>query len=544
MITRRTFVSGSAALGGSALALSACDSSSSDDGVDVSTLDKGAMEDYAAGTQFKATEPLEVTTLFSDQPTYPYSKDWLFWSEVTKRCNVTFKSTVIPASDYEQKRSLLVSAGDAPMIIPKTYPGQETAYVSSGSIIAVSDYVEHMPNFQKKVADWKLEDEIETLKQADGKYYVLPGLHEELWPDYSLAYRTDVFEELKLSEPETWEDLLDVMRTLRKEKPDAWPLSDQFTGLNLLNLVATSYGVGAGWGLGDGVIRAEEGSDELIYGPVQDRYEEFVSLLAKAVDEDLLDPESFSQKDDAAQQKFVTGNAMMISVNAQQVTQYRDTMNEELGEGKFGIKKMLLPTGPAGPVMGGSRLENGIMLNSTLEDNENFLAILQFVDWLWYSDAGQEFTKWGVEGVTYEKKDGAYELAKDVNFLGLNPGGKKDLRKDFGFSVGNFSYGGTTKLLQSVFDDEEKEWQKAMAESRQPTEPKPVYPFDEDQIEQASLITTPLNDLVDQNTLKFITGKRDLDQWDAYTKELNSNGADKYLTMAKDAQKTFQQKNG
>ena len=37
-----------------------------------------------------------------------------------------------------------------------------------------------MPNFQDKVAKWNLKADLDTLRQADGKYYLLPGLHENV----------------------------------------------------------------------------------------------------------------------------------------------------------------------------------------------------------------------------------------------------------------------------------------------------------------------------------------------------------------------------
>lgn len=89
---------------------------------------------------------------------------------------------------------------------------------------------------------------------------------------------------------------------------------------------------------------------------------------------------------------------------------------------------------------------------------------MQFIDWLFYSDAGQEFAKWGVEGVTFTKDaTGKRVLTPDVDFVGLNPGAPKHLQKDFGFSGGNFAYGGSTELLNSTFSAEEQAFQQGMA---------------------------------------------------------------------------------
>ena len=88
---------------------------------DLSENRVGAMADYGVGDQFKATEPLSFSILYNNHPNYPLKDDWLFWSELTKRTNVKLEPVAVPLSDYEQKRSLLIGAGDAPLIIPKTY---------------------------------------------------------------------------------------------------------------------------------------------------------------------------------------------------------------------------------------------------------------------------------------------------------------------------------------------------------------------------------------------------------------------------------------
>ncbi|WKL02411.1 extracellular solute-binding protein [Paenibacillus amylolyticus] len=300
-------------------------------------------------------------------------------------------------SDYPQKRSLLISSGDAPLVIPKTYPGEESAFVSSGAILPISDYIDLMPNFKDKVEKWGLEDELEGLRQEDGKYYVLPGLHEEVWPDYTLLVRTDVFEENNIAIPTTWDELYDAAKKLKEIYPDSIPFSDRFQFNSTLNIAATGFGTKAGWGFGNGLTYKED-QDEFVYTATTPEYKEMLTYFNKLVSEGLLDKESFTQDDDQAVQKFVSGKSFMINGNSQTVVLHRNDMNKTLGEGKYSVAKITVPGGPKGQLMSGSRLENGVMISGKIQKNENFKAIMQFVDWLYYSDEGQEFAKWGVEG--------------------------------------------------------------------------------------------------------------------------------------------------
>lgn len=538
MIRRRDFL-GLASVVTIGLMLTSCDSQSTEE-VDTSKARNGAMDSFGVGDTFKATVPLTFSFLFSDHPTYPYKKDWLLFTKMASDNNVTLDATVVPMSDYEQKRSLLISSGKAPEIIAKTYPGQESAFVSAGAVLPVSDYVDLMPHFQDKVKKWKLEPEIATLTQEDGKYYVLPGLHEKLWPEYSVCFRKDVLKKEGLSEPTTWEEFREVLRSLKTAYPDVVPFSDRFKGDNVLNIAGNAFGTTAGWGLVDGLM-FDGDKKQFAFASGSDRYKDLVTYFNSLVSEGLMDPESFTQTDDSAIQKFVSGKSFAISANSQNVITYRTSMEQSLGKGNFEIGKITVPGGPAGNIIGGSRLENGIMLNSSVKDKDSFVALIQYIDWLFYSDAGQEFAKWGVEGTTFTKEGVKRVLEKDVNFQGLNPAGTKDLRVEYGFSGGNFAYGGTTELLHSTFNDQELEFQKAMT-SKTPRPVPPPVPYSDTDREQATLTLTPLKDHVKQNTLKFITGQRSLSEFDAYVKELDSKGQSKYVELANKAYKAYADK--
>jgi putative aldouronate transport system substrate-binding protein len=504
-------------------------------GEDVSV---GAMKDYKADTTFKATEPLTFTILYSDHPNYPLKADWLLWQKITELTNVTLDATIVPMSDYGQKRSLLIGAGDAPLIIPKTYAGQETPFVAAGAVLPVSDYVDLMPNFQKKVKDWGLEGEIDALRQVDGKYYVLPGLHEEIWPDYTLAVRTDIFEKQGIEIPKTWDELKSALEKLKAAYPSSIPFSDRYHANAVLNIAATSFGTTAGWGLTNG-LRFDRDADKFVYAAAQPKFKQLLEYFNSLVKAGLMDPESFTQEDDQAIQKLVSGKSFVITANSQDIPAYRKALDEALGADKYSIKKITVPSGPAGDIMGGTRLENGVMIIAKAAQSKNFVAMMQFIDWLYYSDEGQEFAKWGVKGITYEKSaDGVRKLAPDVDYNGLNPAGTKNLRIDYGFSGGVFAYGGTTDLLQSMMSPEEIEFQKAMkAKTLEPFAP-PAPLADADR-EQATLLATPLKDYADQATLQFILGQRDLSEFDAFVAELEGKGMTRYTDMFNKAYTEF-----
>ncbi|MDG4798098.1 extracellular solute-binding protein [Micromonospora sp. WMMD1082] len=539
---RHTAAAAAALLALSSITACSDDSSSNED---LSENRVGAMDNYSVGTQFKASEPLSFSLLYSNHPNYPLKNDWLFWSELTSRTNVTLEPVAVPLSDYEQKRSLLIGAGDAPFLIPKTYPSQEEPYVSSGAILPVSDYIDLMPNFKDKIEKWNLAPELDTRRQEDGKFYLLPGVHEKPWHDYSLAVRTDILEELNLEIPKTWDELYTVLKAMKAKYPNVYPFSDRFSqpnpAGNLLNIMAFSYGLqGAGWNFQHTSWNAE--AQKFEYTGATEQYKQILQYLNKLVTEKLLDPESFTQTDDLARQKLANSRSFVISSNAQTlVNDYRPDLAAT--NPKATITKIPLPIGPAGEINPADRFENGMMISAKARDSENFVAMMQFVDWLWYSDEGQHFAKWGVEGQSFVKDAaGKATLAPDVNVIGLNPDAPKHLQKDFGFYNGVFAYGGNPELVQAFFSEEEQQFQEVM-NARPARVVPPPHPLTDEEREQVSLWATPLRDHVYQATLQFILGQRDFAQWDAYVNELKSKNMDAYMDAVTKAYERFKEKN-
>jgi putative aldouronate transport system substrate-binding protein len=535
-----------AAAGAAAVAgLAGCSDDDPESG-DLDSKRAGAMDGFKAGDQFKATEPLKFSIMLLSNQAYPYKPDWPFWAELTKRTNVTLEPVAVPGSDYDQKRSVMVSAGNAPLLIPKTYHPAEEAYIAGGAVLAVSDYTDLMPNYSDKVKRWNLQANLDTYAQEDGKYYLLPGVHEGVWQDYTLAVRTDILSKLGLPMPKTWDDVTTMLREMKKAYPSQYPLSDRWStppqpgGNALISIVGQGYGVNSGWSWNPAYWDATAG--KFAFTGATDQYRQMLQYLATLVSEKLVDPESFTQTDDNARQKFASGKSFVMCCNAQ--TLVKEARKDIAKLPGATVAKIPLPMGPMGASLPpDNRLENGLMISRKALQNKNFVALLQFVDWLWYSDAGQMLSRWGVEGETYTGKveDASFKLDPKVKWSGLNPGAPKDLQVDYGYSNGVFAYGGSTAMLNSQFSEEEKAFQAEM-NKREIRPVPPGRPLTVEEREQATLQEAALHDHVDQQTLKFILGQRPLSEWDAYVAELKGKGLDQYVGTLNKAYERFKGK--
>lgn len=507
--------------------------------------DKDLDYTYGADETFHSEEPVSYTMMYSDHENYPYQEDWLLWEAIEEKTNVTFDLTTVARTDYNDKVSASVNSGSAPYIIPKVY--DSTQYEDSGQVVAISDWVQYMPNYQKCVEEWGLQEDLNQILASDGKYYRLPGMWENNAGGYSLAIRKDVFEaagvDLSNEASWTWDDFYEALKKVKDYTGAEYVWSDGFQFGSTMNLAAASYGVtggnssdGGDWGLKNGV-KFDSEKEEFYFADTTEEYKEYLTVLNKMYEEGILDPETFTQDTTQAQAKFYRGESYVLNMNYQILS---DTMNGKMQVDGAELYFLTPPMGEAGDLKISSisgRLENGIMISQNALDElgeKEFIKMLRFIDWLWYSEEGQTLALWGVEGETYTKDaDGNIVLNSDIYFNGINPGAEKQLNADYGFGNGVFAYGGSTELRYSKFSEGEVEWNERVDANRTDAELMPPILADELQKEDLNLIQVPLMDYVNTAALEFITGKRSLDSdWDAYVKDCEDKGSTDYVKQA------------
>lgn len=497
---------------------------------------QSSEDSYGYGDQFYAEEAVIYSLMYSDHENYPYQEDWLLWDAIEEATNVSFDLTIVARTDYVDKKSLLISSGEEPLIIPKTYPGSEEKFVASGAILPVSDYAneDYMPYYSQKVKDWNMESDLNQIRQADGKYYLLPGLHESAGGGYTYLIRKDIFDELGITIDEandTYDDFYNNLLKVKEAYPDDYVVSDCYFADNLVSLVAQGFGVTAGWSKGTGE-KFDWDTNQFFFGPASDNYKAFLTYMNQWIESGLLDPESFTQDDDSALAKFTTGKSFVISSTPQSAQDLMSTMDNTLGEDNYELYLITPPAGEDNTLPSASRLENGIMISSKALDlgEEEFKQFMNFVDWLWYSEEGLMLTKWGIEGTTYDMVDGSPVLNSDIYYNGVNQGAEQELNVDFGFSGGVFAYGGSDDIKTSMYTDFEKDYYNRTITLRQLPELDPPVMFDEETSESMSLITTPLMDYVTQMTNKFILGQESIDTgWDTYLEQCVALGSEQYI---------------
>lgn len=510
---------------------------------------------YEYGEHFHSDEPVSYTMFWSDHEMYPVTDTWEIFNKITELTNVTldYKNYSIARPDYDDKKALMINSGESAYIIPKVY--DEAAFVDGGAVVAVSDYVQYMPNYTNFIEKYNLQEEVNTLLKADGKYYRLPGLKETAEQDYTLAVRNDIFKaagvDCAAEEKDwTWEDFYNdlvkvkeymVSEGMCKDSDyiwsERWP-GDDGSGGNLLKIMGASYGVKSGWAI-ENALQYDAEKDEWYLVSTTDDYKEYVTMLNKFIKGGLLDPESFTQTDEQACNKFYNGQTVLIGVNKSVITTYQENLNTTIGEGKYELYEIVLPKGSTNYTAENQRLENGVMISSqALEDlgEEDFIKMIRFVDWLFYSDEAYDLTKWGVEGETYEVVDGKKQLLPQWYCGGLSIGqssdDQKDMRIELGYAGGVFFYGGSYEQATDAYPEEIKDYFDRVSAYRETRPINPPVPADEDENEQLNLYKAPLVDNINTWTLQFITGQKDIEKdWDAYVESCSNLNSQAYVDL-------------
>ncbi len=500
--------------------------------------------DFGLNTTFHSDEEVEYSMYFSDASWYAFQDTWEtegVFKQIKDKTNVKLNLTKYDSGDYNQKINLEINSGKSAYIIPKVY--DESAYVDGGAVVAVSDWTQYMPHFTDFVEKYNMQADLDTITKADGKFYRLPGMLEAPVQDYTFLIRKDLFDAAgvdvaAIEKDWTYDDLYDALVKVKAHmvdkgmiEADDYVWSDLWCGSeitdgsggNLLKLMGKAYGVNAGWAIGNGMIY-DKAADEFVFGPTTENYKTYISQVAKFVKGGILDPETFTQDNQTACNKFYRGETAILSVNRSQYTSWIQNLDEQLGAGNYETYLAVLPKGNNNYGPESSRLENGVMIAQKALDElgeEGFIKMLRFVDWLFYSSEAYELTKWGVEGTHFTKDaNGVKTLVDGYKCGGLGIAGEEsdvDIRLQWGYAGGNYYYGHTVAEMTDNFIPPIMDFCNRMNEYREVAPLDPTYTPDEFENEELNIMKTSAIDTVNQWSLQFATGQKDVAaDWEAY----------------------------
>lgn len=495
-----------------------------------------AMGFTAVSAAAQAAEPIKISLYYSDNATLPFKEDWLTITEIEKRFNVDLTFEPIPIADYPTKVKLALTTGtNAPdVILYQTTKGENGSLALNGAIVPISDYADWTPNFNARVEEFGLQEDVDALKLGDGKRYYLPALFDIPFYDGGLILRDDYLTQKGLSVPKTYDDLYAVLKAYKADYPDSYPLTILAGPRVLYRMTMPAFGVSLGKNGASGTNVLSWDYENKVYfeGAISEQFKQYAAFFAKLYAEGLLDPEMADPiNGDVWAQKLATGKAMATYAYYDQIGGVEGSSEIE----GFSLQMYPALAGPAGAHhQPKSPTGSGVMFPISTSKRADFEQVVRAIDACFFSEEAAKVWCLGVENVTYTEENGVVTYAEDLR---NSPSGV--------YKTMQVNYGCGSDVTQMVWYNA-REMTKydenysrinaevaAMDNVIQAIPPSPL--FDDMTSEEAGLLQTPLADAFERWVDAFLTGKKSVEaDWDAYVAEMKGLNIEDFCKLYND----------
>lgn len=468
------------------------------------------------------------------------SQDWnklMLWEEYEKLTNVEVNWKTTQIEGLVEKRNLMLASGDYPeLFFASAFPKTDLIkYGQQGVFLPLNDYIdEYAPNFKKILEDYPSVKEGVTM--ADGNIYGFPTFYDpnfEALRGMTPWIKQDWLEKLGLKEPETPEELYEVLKAFKEQDPNGNGKADElgwgggYGIVEFVDYLRGTYGLNKQGAMNKN-LDFKEGTEEFRFVPSTDEYKELLTFLNKLYTEGLINKDVFTTQPQEFSAEASKGNfGLLNEVDPAELLKL---------DGYVGVPVLEGPTGERAYNTVSNGLGNLGMFVLT-DKAKNPEAMVRWMDYF-YGEEGSKMFFMGFEDVTYEEdKDGNFKyldtITDNPNGLNMDQAISEYLTWPGGYYPG--------MVRQKFFQGAEgKENSAVNAEKVRPYRIKddnilPGLNYTLDETDKVSAIMTDVQTYIDEMTAGFITGKQDFSKWDDYKETLEKMGIQEYLEVAQGA---------
>ena len=452
--------------------------------------------------------------------------------EIEKRTGVKVEYIHPAAGQQVEAFNLMIASGELADMIQSnwlTYSGGPQKAISDEVIIPLNDYLkDYAPAFNKFLSENK--EIAREVKDDNGDYYVFPmlKLDDELRATVGPAVRADWLKELNLEVPETIDEWENVLREFKTKKNSAAPMSFNYAYVyKFVNMFGTDMGI-----LLDG--------DEMLFVPLTKQYKEALMRMSKWYKEGLLDKNIASVDEKMLDSNILnnkTGAAIMLGGSG--LGKYLDNATTE----GFDLTAAKMPGLEKGVDSDFSfltaRYNQGASVAVSTKCENPELAV-KYLDYL-YTDEGHMLANFGIEGVSYEMKDGkpAY-----TDLIMKNPDGlsMSNIMPMYFRSSNEGPFIQDVEYIRQYYSKPQQQeaiklWSRKKADSQIESVP-PITPSLEESEEYANIMAN-VNKHNSEMFIKFITGIESFDNYDKFLKRFDELNIKRALEIQQNAYKRF-----
>lgn len=479
-----------------------------------------------------ASYPLETDqtltiwgTLGEASTQYATGDDLPYYQELQKLTGVKLKFVHPPAGQVDEKLKIMLSSGDVADIIhynfASKYSGGAEKAISDGHIISLNDYLDTYAKDYKKALE-EYPDAARYAKTVDGEYYTFAQIKADEGQSvyYGPIVRQDWLDELNLSLPETIDEWYTVLKAFKEKKNASDPLIITYDDLKK-GMFFGAYGVAAEFYVDDGKVK---------YGPMEDGYLETLKFLKKLYDEKLITDNITGIERNVRNSKVLNGEcgAILGYMNSD----IRSWLNNSSVKGtSFSVVATKWPVvnkGEKSIFSAVSDLGFPCKSISALSPNKELAA--KFLNF-GYTEEGIKLYQYGIEGQSYEVKDGQ---PKYTDLVYNNPDGLTLSQALSVYAHCGDSDGSIRTMDSYIQTIQEPELQDAMAKwvDTDVKEHKlPIESVPEQYSSEYASIYSDISTYVSESFYKFVMGIEPLENFDEFRSQLKKMNIERLIEI-------------
>ena len=401
------------------LLLSACSNNSSSNRSSSSrSSDSSSTSSTQSGGQQATADPEtrnHITILTNTFATEPMKKDDPYFQKLEELTGFDIDVQWIPETVYNDRLTAVMAGGELADLVKANHfsPAVYNA-VKAGMFWDVGPYFKEFPNLSQ--LDPKLLDLMRIDGGLHGFYRARPISRE------GIVIRQDWLDNLNLSQPNTFEELDQVIRAFAKGDPDQNGKDDTYPFLGDLRDVKQMliiHGVAQRWHLNE--------NGEIVAYFMTDQFKDVLRYMRGLHEENLV-PSDFLMQ--TWTEEYNRGKVGIAMISLDNIDKSFTNLHSLFPEAELAM--IQYPIGPDGTRYAKATQgynEMYMIPKTEVNDEARVREIVGFMDKMW-SEEVQNLMSWGLEGVNYKVENGR-AVVTDPNF-GSNPEDLFQLRLDDG----------------------------------------------------------------------------------------------------------------
>lgn len=443
------------------------------------------------------------------------------------------------AETNAEKFNLMLVSGDYPDLVNGMdfTGGNDLAVESDFAINIADDIAEYAPNYQALInSDPSIIKNITTDEGNVVAFYTFnsekQGTTEGAW------IRGDWLEDLGLENPKTYEQWENVLTAFKTEKGAEEPLMMPSDMVPSGNFLASGFGITAAFQSMMGAAYpyyVEDG--EVKYGPLEEGYREYVELIRDWTDKGLIS-KTFIQDNanpmgDVYSTNVATGRTGIFFNGVGMIGMFQSNLTDANPNGQliacYDARKNeddVLHNANEDSILG----KMGITITTACENPELAMEWCDF----WYTQDGVLLANYGIEGESFEFDENGIPYITEL--VTNNPDGLSLMDTQFMYSTDSVNRINDITKSRSTYTEAGKAARDVWDYNRDDANTYPAAAaLTADEADEHSSTYSDINTYLQEQIAQFITGAKDMDEWDAFVETLIDMGIEDCISLKQDA---------